>query len=101
MDVMDKFPDIFKDNYLIMDNAPIHMNEDIKSFIEGRGYRYVYLPPYSPELYPIEQFWSVCKQTCIYFLAIVLCFVIYNDKQLVFGRTANHSISTKNLACYA
>ncbi|GAN06739.1 conserved hypothetical protein [Mucor ambiguus] len=61
MDVMDKFPDVFKDNYLIMDNTPIHINEDIKSVIEGRGYRCVYLPPYSPELNPIEQFWSVCK----------------------------------------
>lgn len=61
MDVMDKFPDVFKDNYLIMDNAPIHINEDIKSVIEWRGYRCVYLPPYSPELNLIEQFWSVCK----------------------------------------
>jgi transposase len=48
-------------NCLIMDNAPIHINEDIKSVIEGRGYRCVYLPPYSLELNPIEQFWSVCK----------------------------------------
>lgn len=44
-----------------MDNAPIHINEDIKSFIKGRGYRCIYLPPDSPELNPIEQFWSVCK----------------------------------------
>lgn len=61
IDEMDKHPDIFKDNYLIMDNAPIHTNDDIKLFIESRGYRCVQLPPYSPELSPIEQFWSVCK----------------------------------------
>ncbi|KAL7313071.1 hypothetical protein PS15m_012337 [Mucor circinelloides] len=52
MDEMDKHPDIFKDNYLIMDNAPIHTNDDMKLFIESRGYRCVYLPPYSPELNP-------------------------------------------------
>lgn len=33
MDVMDKFPDVFQNHYLIMDNAPIHKNNDIKSFI--------------------------------------------------------------------
>lgn len=41
IDEMDKHPDIFKDNYLIMDNAPIHTNDDIKLFIESRGYRCV------------------------------------------------------------
>lgn len=44
-----------------MNNAPIHKNRDIQLYIEGRGYGCVYLPPYSPELYPIEQFWSVVK----------------------------------------
>jgi transposase len=44
-----------------MDNAPIHKHEDIQKHIEIRGYGCVYLLPYSPELNPIEQFWSVCK----------------------------------------
>ncbi|CEP07108.1 hypothetical protein [Parasitella parasitica] len=61
MDEMDKHPEIFKDNYLIMDNAPIHTNDAIKLLNESRGYRCVYLPPYSPDLNPIEQFWSICK----------------------------------------
>lgn len=29
--------------------------------IVARGYRSIYLPPYSPELNPIEQFWSIVK----------------------------------------
>ena len=33
----------------------------IGKYINSRGYRYVYLPPYSPKLNPIEQFWSVVK----------------------------------------
>jgi transposase len=44
-----------------MDNAPIHSSLDIGKYIYSRGYRYVYLLPYSPELNPIEQFWPVVK----------------------------------------
>lgn len=44
-----------------MDNAPIHTSKDIAKYIEFRGYRCAYLPSYSPELNPIEQFWSVAK----------------------------------------
>lgn len=40
-----------------MDNALIHTNKHL----EGRGYGCIYLPSYSPELNPIEQFWSVFK----------------------------------------
>ena len=60
LDVMDQH-ELFKGHYLVMDNASIHKHTDIRSYIESRGYGCVYLPPYSPELNPIEQFWSVCK----------------------------------------
>jgi transposase len=42
-----------------MDNALIHIYIDIDELITFRGYRSIYLPPYSPQLNPIEQFWSV------------------------------------------
>lgn len=60
LDEMDKYPEM-KGHYLVMDNAPIHSSIDIGKYIHSRGYRCVYLPPYSPELNPIEQFWSVVK----------------------------------------
>ncbi|KAG2200906.1 hypothetical protein INT47_003141 [Mucor saturninus] len=60
IDIMDQHEQ-FKDFYLIMDNAPIHTAKDIERYIIQRGYRCVYLPPYSPELNPIEQFWHVVK----------------------------------------
>ncbi|KAG1207763.1 hypothetical protein G6F35_010953 [Rhizopus arrhizus] len=60
LDVMDRHEQ-FCGHYLVMDNAPIHTHEDIQKHIESRGYGCVYLSPYSPELNPIEQFWSVCK----------------------------------------
>lgn len=60
MDEMDQYPHM-KGHDLVMDNAPIHTSEDIAKYVESRGYHCVYLPPYSPELNPIEQFWSVVK----------------------------------------
>ena len=57
---LDKFEQ-WKGCYLVMDNASIHKNIAIANMITERGYRYIYLPPYSPELNPIEQFWSVLK----------------------------------------
>ncbi|KAL1936649.1 hypothetical protein VTP01DRAFT_783 [Rhizomucor pusillus] len=60
MDEMDKY-EYMKGHHLVMDNAPIHKAEDIFKYIESRGYRCAYLPSYSPELNPIEQFWSVVK----------------------------------------
>ncbi|CEJ01264.1 hypothetical protein RMCBS344292_15298 [Rhizopus microsporus] len=60
LDEIDKYPEM-KGHYLVMHNAPIHSSADIGKYIHSRGYRCVYLPPYSPELNPIEQFWSVVK----------------------------------------
>ncbi|KAG1443928.1 hypothetical protein G6F56_010494 [Rhizopus delemar] len=58
----------FRGHYLIMDNYPIHNHVDIRKYIETHDYGCVYLPPYSPELNPIEQFWSVLvsmqKEAC-------------------------------------
>jgi transposase len=60
LDEMNKYPHM-KGHYIVMNNAPIHTNENIKKYIEYRGYKCVYLPTYSPELTPIEQFWAVAK----------------------------------------
>lgn len=48
-------------HYLLTDNASIHTHVDISKFVESRGYRRVYLPPYSLELNPIEQFGLFAK----------------------------------------
>ena len=60
MDIMDAYPE-FKNYYLVMDNACIHHTKDIEATIIERGYRCIYLPPYSSELNPIEQFWFKVK----------------------------------------
>ncbi|CEG76437.1 hypothetical protein RMATCC62417_11334 [Rhizopus microsporus] len=60
MGEMDHFPEM-EGYYMIMDNASIHTAKEIDAMITERGYRCVYLLPYSPELNPIEQFWSIVK----------------------------------------
>ncbi|KAG1049824.1 hypothetical protein G6F43_007869 [Rhizopus delemar] len=60
LDVLDGHEHL-KGCYLVMDNAPIHNSVQIERLVVCRGYGCVYLPPYSPELNSIEQFWSVVK----------------------------------------
>jgi len=47
---------------LVMDNLSAHKVAGIRELIEGRGARLLYLPPYSPDLNPIENAWSKFKQ---------------------------------------
>lgn len=55
LDEMDKHLHM-KGHCIVMDNVPIHTHESIRKYIEYRGYKCVYLPTYSRQLNPIEQF---------------------------------------------
>src|SRR3981189_3721566 len=50
-----------KVHYVLMDNAPIHTPVKVRETVESRGYKCLYLPPYSPFLNRIEEFWSKVK----------------------------------------
>ena len=50
-----------KHSVLVMDNARIHHNEDLVVAVEDIGCRILYLPPYSPDLNPIETAFSALK----------------------------------------
>lgn len=47
---------------VVMDNLPVHQALVIRATIEAVGARVVFLPPYSPDLSPIEMCWSKLKQ---------------------------------------
>jgi transposase len=44
-----------------MDNASFHKSEKTRLLIEKRGAKLLYLPPYSPDLNPIENYWALLK----------------------------------------
>jgi Transposase and inactivated derivatives len=46
---------------VIWDNATFHKSPQIKGLIESVGCKLVFLPPYSPDLNPIEQYWAALK----------------------------------------
>jgi hypothetical protein len=47
---------------LVMDNLSAHKGERVRGMIEGHGCELLYLPPYSPDLNPIDHRGSV-RQT--------------------------------------
>jgi transposase len=46
---------------LLIDNLNVHKSEIARHAIEARGARLEFLPPYSPDLNPIEKCWSKIK----------------------------------------
>lgn len=47
---------------VVMDNLAAHKVASIRQLLEAAGCRVIYLPPYSPDLSPIEPMWSKVKQ---------------------------------------
>ena len=54
-------PTLAEGDVVIMDNLGAHKVAGVRELIEARGARVIYLPPYSPDLNPIEKCWSKIK----------------------------------------
>lgn len=54
-------PTLQAGDVVIMDNLGAHKVQGIREAIESKGAEVIYLPPYSPDLNPIEQCWSKLK----------------------------------------
>jgi len=54
-------PTLKRGDIVIMDNVSVHKVGGVREAIEARGAMLLYLPPYSPDLNPIEQFFSKLK----------------------------------------
>lgn len=54
-------PTLQRGDIVIMDNLPSHKVAGIREAVEASGARLHYLPPYSPDLNPIEQAFSKIK----------------------------------------
>lgn len=55
-------PSLRKDDVVLMDNLSAHKAAGIAERIQAAGAELIYLPPYSPDLNPIEQCWSKVKE---------------------------------------
>jgi transposase len=47
---------------VVMDNLSSHKVTGVRELIQARGAEVLYLPPYSPDLNPIEKAWAKIKQ---------------------------------------
>jgi transposase len=54
-------PELKPGDRVIMDNLPAHKVKGVREAIEGAGAALIYLPPYSPDLNPIENAFSKLK----------------------------------------
>ncbi len=55
-------PQLRPGDVLVMDNLSSHKVNGVRERIEAAGARLLYLPPYSPDLNPIEKAWAKLKQ---------------------------------------
>ncbi len=54
-------PELRPGDVVVMDNLSAHKRMSIGALIAGAGAELVHLPPYSPDLNPIEMIWSKVK----------------------------------------
>ncbi len=57
----DLLPKLPPGSIIIMDNASFHKGLNMQQAIEKAGHTLLYLPPYSPDLNPIEKKWAQAK----------------------------------------
>lgn len=55
-------PELSQGQVVIMDNATFHKSSDTRKIIEEAGCSLLFLPPYSPDLNPIEKYWANLKR---------------------------------------
>ena len=76
-------PELTPGKVLILDNASFHKSEETKRLIEAAGCRLLFLPPYSPDLNPIEKYWANLKVKIRELLPIVEKFTDAVDEAIV------------------
>ena len=55
-------PQLPANSVVVMDNATFHKRQDVQDLFGNAGHTILWLPPYSPDLNPIEHTWAWIKQ---------------------------------------
>jgi transposase len=55
-------PKLAPGDVIVLDNARLHHDPRVRPLVERAGLQLEYLPPYSPDLNPIEPAWSIVKK---------------------------------------
>lgn len=55
-------PELWEGACVLLDNYSSHKGEEVEKAIGEAGAKVIYLPPYSPDFSPIENFWSKVKR---------------------------------------
>jgi len=59
--IQDLLPKLPPKSVLLLDNASFHKGKEMQEAVEAAGHVLLYLPPYSPDLNPIENKWAQAK----------------------------------------
>lgn len=54
-------PTLKEGQVVIMDNCSIHKSPKVRELIESKGRKLMFLPPYSADFNPLENYWAVIK----------------------------------------
>ena len=55
-------PELEVGSVIVMDNTSYHKSKKTQELIEENGCKVMYLPPYSPDLNKIENYWEIIKK---------------------------------------
>ena len=73
-------PNLTPGQILILDNASFHKSAESQKLVEAAGCKILFLPPYSPDLNPIEKYWANMKKKVRELLREVQTFAEALDK---------------------
>jgi transposase len=76
-------PNLIPGQILILDNASFHKSAESQKLVEAAGCKILFLPPYSPDLNPIEKYWANMKKKVREFLKELQTFNEALDKAVL------------------
>jgi putative transposase len=93
-----------QDIYVFLDNAQIHKAKSVVQKAEQENIKFIYLPPYSPDLNPIEFGWKDLKRELAKFVDFDIMVEKSEEKALELFKERKFSYAknwTKNFLLYS